>query len=123
LEEAGRQSHRQSKKRKALVADLSRLQLGQDTEGKTLYIAVKLEITLPTGEVRQFQALYDSGAEINLIRYDLVKEHKLIPSLRWRKPIIGFLDKHRIKLHSVHELIVSVADMHNRTKVVGPQPF
>ena len=49
-------------------------------EGKTLCIAVKLEIILPTGKVRQLQALYNSGAEINLIRYDLVKEHKLILS-------------------------------------------
>ena len=32
--------------------DLSQLQLGQDMEGETLYIAVKLEIVLPTGEVR-----------------------------------------------------------------------
>ena len=80
-------------------------------------------MVLPTGEVRQFQALYNSGAEINLIRYDLAKEHELTPSLRWRKPIASFLDEHRIKLHSAHELTVSVADMHNHTKVVGPQPF
>ena len=59
--------HQQTKKRKALVADLSQLQLGQDTEGKTLYIIIKLEIVLPIGEVRQFQILYNSGAEINLI--------------------------------------------------------
>jgi hypothetical protein len=32
--------------------DLSRLQLGQDIEGETFYIAVKLEIVLPIGEVR-----------------------------------------------------------------------
>jgi len=31
--------------------DLFRLQLGQDIEGETLYIAVKLEIVLPIGEV------------------------------------------------------------------------
>ena len=31
--------------------DLSRLQLGQDTEGETLHIAIKLEIALPIGEV------------------------------------------------------------------------
>ena len=80
-------------------------------------------MALPTGEVRQFQALYDSGAEINLIRHDLAKEHELTPSLRWRKPIAGFLDEHRIKLHSAHELTVSVTDIHNCTKVVGPQPF
>jgi len=36
-------------------------------EGETLYIAIKLEIVLPIGKVRQFQALYNSGAEINLI--------------------------------------------------------
>ena len=34
--------------------DLSQLQLGQDIEGKTLYITVKLEMALFTGEVRQF---------------------------------------------------------------------
>ena len=34
--------------------DLFQLQLGQDTEEKTLYITIKLEIALPIGEVRQF---------------------------------------------------------------------
>ena len=34
--------------------DFSQLQLGQDIKGKTLYIAIKLEMALPTGEVRQF---------------------------------------------------------------------
>ena len=34
--------------------DFSQLQLGQDIEGKTLHIAIKLEMTLLTGEVRQF---------------------------------------------------------------------
>ena len=36
-------------------------------EGKTLYITIKLEIVLLMGEVRQFQILYNSGAEINFI--------------------------------------------------------
>ena len=36
-------------------------------EEKTLYIAIKLEMALFIGEVRQFQVLYNSGAEINLI--------------------------------------------------------
>ena len=34
--------------------DFSQLQLGQDIEGKTLRITVKLEIALPIGKVRQF---------------------------------------------------------------------
>ena len=80
-------------------------------------------MVLPTGEVRQFQVLYNSGAKINLIRYNLAKEHKLILLLRWRKPIIGFLDKHRIKLYSAYELIVLIADIYNYTKVVGGQLF
>jgi hypothetical protein len=63
-------------------------------EGKTLYITIKLEMALPIGEIRQFQALYNSGAKINLIQYDLAKEYKLIPLLKWQKPITGFLDKY-----------------------------
>ena len=47
--------------------DLSQLQLGQDIEGKTLHITIKLEIALFMGEVRQFQILYNSGTKINLI--------------------------------------------------------
>ena len=74
--------------------DLFQLQLGQDIKGKTLYITIKLEMALSIGEVRQFQALYDSGAEINFIQYDLVKEYKLILLLRQQKPIVGFLDEH-----------------------------
>ena len=53
----------------------------------------------------------------------MAKEYNLTPSQRWQKPIIGFLDEHWIKLHSAYKLTVSVADMHNHTKVVGPQPF
>ena len=74
--------------------DFFQLQLGQDIEEKTFYITIKLKIVLSIGEVRQFQVLYNSGAEINLIQYNLVKEYKLIPLLKQQKSIIGFLDKH-----------------------------
>ena len=47
--------------------DFFQLQLGQDIEGKTLCITIKLEIALFIGEVRQFQVLYNSSTEINLI--------------------------------------------------------
>ena len=36
---------------------------------------------------------------------------------------MGFLDKYQIKLYSTYKLIVLVADIYNRTKVVSPQPF
>ena len=78
---------------------------------------------LPIGEMCQFQALYNSNAEINLIRHDLAKEHELTLSLKWWKPIISFLDKHWIKLHSAYKLTVLVTNMHNCIKVVSPQPF
>ena len=78
---------------------------------------------LPISKTRQFQALYNSGTEINLIRYSLVKEHKFILLLKWWKPIIGFLDKYQIKLYSTYKLIVLVTNIYNYTKVVSPQPF
>ena len=62
--------------------DFFQLQLGQDIKGKTFYITIKLEMALPIGEVCQFQVLYNSGAEINLIQYDLVKEYELVLLLR-----------------------------------------
>ena len=34
--------------------DLFQLQLGQDIEGKTFYITIKLEMALPIGKIRQF---------------------------------------------------------------------
>ena len=80
-------------------------------------------MVLPISKVRQFQVLYNSGAEINFIQYNLVKEHKLILLLKWRKPIIGFLDKYWINLYSAYKLTVLVTDMHNRTKKVSLQPF
>ena len=70
-------------------------------EEKTLYITIKLEMALPTGEVRQFQVLYNSSTKINFIQYNLVKEYKLIPLLKWWKPIIGFLDEYWINLYSI----------------------
>ena len=42
-------------------------------------------MALPMGEVRQFQVLYNSGAEINFIQYNLAKEYKLVLLLKWRK--------------------------------------
>jgi len=110
-------------KKKALIADFSQLQLGQDIKGKTLYITVKLEMILLMGEKRQFQALYNSGAEINFIKYDLAKKHELTLLQKWWKPITGFLDEHWIKLHSTYKFTMSVADMHNCTKVIGLQLF
>ena len=100
--------------------DFSQLQLGQDMEGKTLYIAIKLEMALPIGEVCQFYVLYNSGTEINLIRYDLVKEYKLVPLLKQQKPITGFLNEHQINLHSTYKLIVLVTNIYNYTKEVSP---
>ena len=76
-------------------------------------------MALPMSEVRQFQALYNSGAEINLIRYDLVKEYKLVLLLKWWKPIVGFLNKHQINLYSAYKLTVSVTNIYNCTKEVG----
>ena len=75
------------------------------------------------GEVRQFQVLYNSGAEINLIQYNLVKEHKLILLLKQWKPITDFLNEYQIKLYSAYKLIVSVTNIYNCTKEVGLQPF
>ena len=103
--------------------DLSQLQLGQDTKGKTFCIAVKLEMILFINKKHQFQALYNSGAKINFIRHNLAKKHELTLLQKWQKPIAGFLDKHWIKLHSAYKLIMLIADIHNCTKVVGPQPF
>ena len=103
--------------------DFFQLQLRQNIKGKTLYITIKLEIILPINKVRQLQTLYNSGAEINLIQYNLVKEYKLILLQKWWKPIVGFLNKYQIKLYSVYKLTVSVANIYNYTKVVGPQPF
>ena len=99
--------------------DFSQLQLGQDIKGKTLYITIKLEMALPIGKVRQFQVLYNSGAKINLIQYNLVKEYKLVPLLKWRKPITGFLNEYWINLYSTYKLIVLVTNTHNYTKEVS----
>ena len=74
--------------------DFFQLQLRQDIEGKTLYITVKLEMILPISKVQQLQVLYNSGTKINLIQYNLAKEHKLILLQKWWKPITGFLNKY-----------------------------
>ena len=103
--------------------DFFQLQLGQEIKEKTLYIIIKLEIILPMGKVHQFQILYNSGAEINLIQYNLVKEYKLILLLKWQKPIIGFLNKHQINLYSTYKLTMLVINIYNYTKEVSPQPF
>ena len=86
---------------------------------KNLCITIKLEMVLLTGKVCQFQVLYNNGAKINLIKYDLVKEYDFTLLQRRQKPIIGFLDKHQIKLYSTYKLTVSVTNIYNRTKVVS----
>ena len=76
-----------------------------------------------TGKKRQFQVLYNSGAKINFIKYNLAKKHKLTPLQKQWKFITGFLDEHWIKLYNIYKFTVLMANMHNCTKVIGPQPF
>jgi len=67
--------------------------------------------------------LYNSGTKINFIRHDLAKKHELTLLQKWWKSITGFLDEYWIKLHSAYKFTVLVANMHNCTKIVGPQFF
>ena len=113
----------QVKKRQVLVADLSELQLGPTTNGKILRIAVDVKILLPDTEPRTLRALYDSGAELNLINANTVKRWN-IPSVDDKeKPRASFLDAHSIRLRSAHELTVEVADKHGTRQAVGPERF
>ena len=44
------------------------------TKGKKLRIAVDVTLTGPNGDLRTLQALYNLGAEINLINEHLVQD-------------------------------------------------
>jgi hypothetical protein len=80
-------------------------------------------LKLPNRSSTPLRALYDSGAELNLINLNTAKALQLDSVLHHRKPTAGFLDEHSLKLHSAHELIISCTDRHGVKKDVGPENF
>jgi hypothetical protein len=99
------------------------LPLGKNTNGKNLRIVVIVEVHLPNSTAVLLQALYDSGAEINLITQKAVKIHNLQHTLAIYKPTAKFLDDNSLSLYKPYNLTLSCTDSEGAGKAVGPQRF
>ncbi|KAF2827149.1 hypothetical protein CC86DRAFT_406369 [Ophiobolus disseminans] len=105
------------------LANLSRLRLGPDTKGKQLRIAVTVRLSLPDGTATTLRALYDSGAEINLVRHDVVQRLTLDHALFHIKPVASFLDNNQLRIYKPYDLSLTSSDSQGVEKSVGPQRF
>lgn len=105
------------------MANLAALPLGTQTSGQQLRIAIDAEVLGPKGNPVTLRALYDSGAELNLIRRDVARQLELTEVSHKYKPEARFLDENKLQLHSAHYMTLNSADKHGIPKSVGPQTF
>jgi hypothetical protein len=91
--------------------------------GKNLRIVVIVEVYLPNSTAVLLWALYNSGAEINLITRKAVKIHNLQYALAICKLIAKFLDDNSLSLYKLYNLTLSCTDSEGAGKAVGLQRF
>lgn len=105
------------------MRNLSRLQLGQQSEGKQLRIAVDVVVLCSNGCPLTLRALYDSGAEINLITLRAANAIGSPPSALRNKPVATFLNDNKLRIHDPYQLDLHCADSNNIRKTVQGQIF
>jgi hypothetical protein len=99
------------------------LPLGKNSNGRQLRIAINVEVQLPDGTAVPLRALYDSGAEINLVSLQVVQLYKIEHSLFHSRPRAGFLDDQELRLQKPYDITVKCSDDEGTPKTVGPQRF
>ena len=82
-----------------------------------------MEVQLPDGTAVPLRALYDSGAEINLVSLQVVQLHKMEHSLFHSRPRAGSLDDQELRLQKPYDITVKCSDNEGTPKTVGPQRF
>jgi hypothetical protein len=95
------------------------LLLGKNTNRKNLCIIVIVEVYLPNSTIVLLQALYDSGAEINLITQKAVKIYNLQYTLAMCKPTAKFLDDNSLSLYKLYDLTLSCTNSEGAGKAIG----
>jgi hypothetical protein len=99
------------------------LPLGKNSKGRHLRIEVIVLLDLPDGSTVTLRALYDSGAELNLINHDVVITHQLRKMASRDHLQAGFLDDKELKLLGAHELTLRCSDDEGIEKSISPQKF
>ena len=84
---------------------------------------MQVELRLPDGSTSILNALYDNGAQINLINLSLVKAMNLPDEPKGDKPEASFLDENRLDIHSRHELVLRTCDSNGDSRTVDQQEF
>jgi hypothetical protein len=79
---------------------------------------VDVEITGPNGAPTKLRALYDSGAEINLIRTECVEILGHAQVSAEDRPIAKFLDDNDLRIYGAYDLTVSCSDSKGTHKQV-----
>jgi transposase InsO family protein len=75
------------------------------------------------GSPRILRALYDSGAEINLVRQSIANElgHPAVEAAE--KPLAKFLDDNQFNIGGAYDLTIGCSDRHGVHRNVGPQRY
>jgi hypothetical protein len=75
------------------------------------------------GSPQILRALYDSGAEINLVRQSIANElgHPAVETAE--KPLAKFLDDNQFNIGSAYDLTIGCSDRHGVHRNVGPQQY
>jgi hypothetical protein len=84
-------------------------------------MVVNMELRLPDGSAIVLSALYDNGAEINLIGQVVVERLGLACEMHaiW-KPTAHFLNKHEMPLWDGNSLTVTTKDSAGTPHTIGP---
>lgn len=80
-------------------------------------------LQLPGGDATPLRALYDSGAELNLINRSVIEGTSVRPGETVRKPTAMSLDDNILDLGDPYSLTLDCKDSNGKTKRVGPETF
>lgn len=84
---------------------------------------IQVEVILPGGKSITLRALYDSGAEINLISLEAAARCGVEHGQFDHAPTANFLDDNELKIDKPYDLRVECKSTSGVSKLVGPQRF
>ena len=82
-----------------------------------------VHLQVPGGAPRTLRALYDSGAEINLVNRASLEGTNIVPYSNARKPMATTIDDKQLWIHGSCQLTMDCPDSAGTVKQVGPETF
>jgi hypothetical protein len=82
-----------------------------------------VHLCIPSEEPQALRALYNSGAEINLVNRQVSAHIEVAHITNLRKPQAMFLDDKELQIHRAHQLTLNCPNSAGAVKQVSPQVF